>query len=65
MPEVKPAPQEIGISFGKSRIGFVEITRNSQGFITQIKITQGKTTRTITITRDAQNRIVSISETIT
>jgi hypothetical protein len=54
----------VGILSGRTRLGNVEITRDSQGFITQIKITQDRVTRILTINRDSQKRIISITESI-
>ena len=43
----------------------VSITRNNAGYITQIQVTNGSTTKTITITRDPANFIEQISENLT
>jgi hypothetical protein len=40
----------------------VSITRNSAGYITEVHVTHGSVTKTITITRDPSNFIEEISE---
>jgi hypothetical protein len=42
----------------------VSITRNPAGYITEVKVTHGSVTKTITITRDPANFIEQISENI-
>ena len=42
----------------------ISFTRNSAGYITQIQVTDGTTTKTITITRDPANFVEHISENI-
>jgi hypothetical protein len=40
----------------------VSITRNPAGYITEVQVTHGSVTKTITITRDPANFIEEISE---
>jgi hypothetical protein len=40
----------------------VSITRNPAGYITEVQVTHGSVTKTITITRDPSNFIEEISE---
>jgi len=40
----------------------VSITRNAAGYITEVQVTHGSVTKTITITRDPSNFIEEISE---
>ena len=49
---------------GKSRIGNITIVRNTSHYMTQIQIIEGITTRSLAISRDANNYITSISESI-
>jgi len=42
----------------------ISITRNNAGYITQLQVTHGSVTKTITITRDPANFIEQISENI-
>jgi len=42
----------------------VSITRNNAGYITQLQVTHGSVTKTITITRNPANFIEQISENI-
>ena len=42
----------------------VSITRNAAGYITEIQVTQGSVTKTITITRDPDGFISQIQENI-
>jgi hypothetical protein len=42
----------------------ISVTRNSAGYITQIQVTDGSTTKTITITRDPANFVEQISENV-
>ena len=64
---INPAIKENqgGILAGKSRTGLVDVARDAEGFITKIEITEGGVKRTLDVTRDVDNRIVKIIETIT
>jgi len=42
----------------------VSITRNNAGYVTQLQVTHGSVTKTITITRNPSNFIEQISENI-
>jgi hypothetical protein len=42
----------------------VSVTRNKSGYITEIQVTNGSVTKTITITRDSANFIEQIQENI-
>ncbi|PVX24522.1 MAG: hypothetical protein CW691_07340 [Candidatus Bathyarchaeum sp.] len=42
----------------------VTITRNNEGYITQLQVTDGTVTKTVTITRNSANFIEQISENI-
>ncbi|MFA5364702.1 MAG: hypothetical protein WC325_05915 [Candidatus Bathyarchaeia archaeon] len=40
----------------------IVVTHNSAGYITQIRVSNGEVTKTITVTRDSANFIEQISE---
>ena len=42
----------------------VLITRNAAGYVTEIRVTHGSVTKTVTITRDSNNFIAGISESV-
>jgi len=42
----------------------ISITRNNAGYVTQLQVTHGSVTKTITITRNPSNFIEQISENI-
>jgi len=42
----------------------VSITRNPAGYVTEVQVTHGSVTKTITITRDPANFIEEISEVV-
>ncbi len=54
----------VGVLSGSSRLGNVAIERGVGGFMSKITITQAGTTRELAITRDNNDRVISISETI-
>ena len=55
---------DVGVLSGSSRLGDVVITRDINDYISNIAITQGGTTRNLAITRNGQNLITLIEETI-
>ncbi len=54
----------VGILSGSSRLGDVQIQRAGGGYINKITITQGGTTRELVISRDSNNLITSIAESV-